>query len=50
MHCKDCIYYTDERGKYMHGCFLHPYKDVVPQAFTCEEFIPAPIGGYDERC
>jgi hypothetical protein len=39
MTCIDCIYYTDERGKHLNGCFLFPYKHTDPDDYACIKFI-----------
>jgi len=39
MDCKNCIYYTDEQGKHIHGCILFPYKKTLPDDNACERFM-----------
>jgi len=40
MTCIDCIYYTDELGRHIKGCFLMPYKITLPDDEACGKLIP----------
>jgi hypothetical protein len=40
MTCIDCIYYTDELGKHINGCFLIPYRLTWPLDEVCDKFLP----------
>lgn len=38
-YCLDCIYFTDENGKHIKGCFLLPYKLTQSTNLICKDFL-----------
>ena len=38
-YCIECVYYTDERGKHIRGCFLFPYKRICEGNIARERFL-----------
>jgi len=37
--CKNCIYFIDEYGKHIKGCYLHPYRMTLPNDLVCKRFL-----------
>lgn len=44
MNCKNCIYFIDEYGKHLKGCYLYPYKLTLPNNLACDRFLEGIYG------